>query len=75
MEIKEYQTSITMRKLTPAQGKYLTQSADVADEERVFSTEVYLARDADQSSWRECEESEKTACEARVEAILKAQEK
>ena len=38
--------------LTPEEGCYLTQSADVSNEKRIFSDGVWLANKGKESEWK-----------------------
>lgn len=60
------QTTYTTRVLIPSEGHVLTQAADVADNDRVFSTKVFLAANDDPASWREIAAAEADTIKARV---------
>lgn len=66
------QSEYTTRVLTAEPGHYLTQSADVSDNERVVAENVYLGVNDSADNWREitAEEAEtiRAAQRARVEA-------
>ncbi len=47
------QQDYTMRVLTPDEGNYLTQAADLPAAERVLSRKVYLAATDSPEAWRE----------------------
>lgn len=51
-------TEIVVRKITPAEGKWLTQVAVVESEERIFSQEIYLAVTDSAENWKEITEEE-----------------
>ena len=51
-----------MRELKSREGYYLTQSADVAEENRVFITAI-KGINVNESDWREADEAEKQAFE------------
>lgn len=44
--------------LVPEEGHYITQAGEVADEERVFSKEVFLAINDSPANWKEITEEE-----------------
>lgn len=44
--------------LVPEEGHYITQAGEVADEERIFSKEVFLAINDSPANWKEITEEE-----------------
>lgn len=46
------------RVLVPEEGHYITQAGEIADEERVFSKEVFLAINDSPANWKEITEEE-----------------
>lgn len=60
------QTTYTTRVLEPTDGHVLTQAAQVADNDRVFSAKVYLAANDSPASWREITDAEADTIKARV---------
>lgn len=46
------------RVLVPEEGHYITQAGEVADEERIFSKEVFLAINDSPANWKEITEEE-----------------
>lgn len=70
MEVQEKQ--VTLRHLVPSEGMYLTQSAEVADKDRIVCSEVYLAAKASDSDYKEITAEEKATIEAAIEAAIKA---
>ena len=63
-----------MKELKSKEGYYLTQSADVANEDRVFITAI-MGANINESDWREATEEEKEAYEkAQEEKAEKAEE-
>lgn len=63
-----------MEKITAKEGMWLTQSADIPDEERVFTDSVYLAVNDSKDRWRDATQAEKDAWEARMDAIIEEEE-
>lgn len=49
-----------MKEITAREGYYLTQSADVADENRIFVTAIKGAN-VNEADWREATEEERDA--------------
>ena len=70
MEVQEKQ--VTLRHLVPSEGMYLTQSAEVADKDRIVCSEVYLAATASDSDYKEITAEEKATIDAAREAAIKA---
>ncbi|MDE5653433.1 MAG: hypothetical protein K2G75_07130 [Muribaculaceae bacterium] len=68
-------TEKTIRSLRPTEGHLLTQAADVADADRIFSTLVYLAVGDSPDNWREIPEAEADAIRKRVAEEREAQQK
>ena len=62
------QTTYTTRVLEPTEGHVLTQAAQVADNDRVFSAKVYLAANDSPETWREITTAEADAIKARRDA-------
>lgn len=52
--------------LTPDEGKYLTQVAEVGDNNRLYSTELWLGKADAKTNWREADEAEKAEFEERT---------
>ena len=46
------------RELIPEEGKVLTQSANVADEDRIYATAVALGKGARADAWKEVDAPE-----------------
>lgn len=65
---------IELRNLVASEGYYLTQVADVADEERIFSTSLWLGINDSESNWRETDVEERYTCYARIAAKKEEQE-
>lgn len=63
-----------MEKITAKEGMWLTQSADIPDEERVFTDSVYLAVNDSKDRWRDATQAEKDAWEERMNAIIEEEE-
>lgn len=70
MEVQEKQ--VTLRHLVPSEGMYLTQSAEVADKDRIVCSEVYLAAKASDSDYKEITAEEKATIEAARDAAIEA---
>lgn len=62
-----------MKELKSREGYYLTQSADVADNERTYITAI-KGMNVNESDWREATEEEKVAFEKAQEEKLKAEQ-
>lgn len=60
MKLTEQQ--VTLRKLTPSEGMWLTRTDATTD--RVFSKEVFLGINDSPDNWREATEQEKLEMEA-----------
>jgi hypothetical protein len=58
-----------MKELKAKEGYYLTQSADVANENRVFITAI-KGENVNESDWREATEEDKEAYEKAMEEKL-----
>ena len=52
--------------LTPEDGKYLTQVAEVGDNNRIYSKELWLGKADSKANWREADEAEKAEFEERM---------
>lgn len=52
-------TEITIRRLTPAEGMWLTQSKEVEPGKRIFSKEIYLSITDSVEHWKEISDEEK----------------
>lgn len=63
-----------MKIIKAKQGMWLTQSADIPDEERVYTDSVYLAVNDSEDRWRDATGEEKEAWEARMDAIIEEEE-
>ena len=61
-----------MKELKSREGYYLTQSADVANEERIYITAI-KGENVNESDWREATEEEKEAYEKEQEEKSKEQ--
>lgn len=59
---------VKLHYLTPEKGCYLTQSADVPNEKRIFSEWVWLANKGKESDW-------KNITQAEADAIIAEQER
>lgn len=70
MELKEKQ----LRTLHPAEGHVLTQSADVPDNERIFSPLVCLGSKDSADNWREISIKEAEAIQERVRIEAEARQ-
>lgn len=62
-----------MKEIRATEGYYLTQSAEVADSERIFITAIKGAN-VDEYDWREATAEEKEAFEKAQEEARKASE-
>ena len=62
-----------MKEIKANEGYYLTQSADVANEDRIFITAIKGAN-VNESDWREATLEEKEAFEKAQEEKLKAEQ-
>lgn len=62
-----------MKVLKAKQGMWLTQSADIPDEERVYTDSVYLAVNDSRDRWRDATQAEKDAWDARMESIIEGE--
>lgn len=56
-----------MKELKATEGYYLTQSADVADNERIFTTAI-KGENVNESDWREATKEEKAEWERAQES-------
>lgn len=63
-----------MKVLKAKTGMWLTQSADIPDEERVYTDSVYLAVNDFEDRWRDATNEEKEDWEARMNAIIEEEE-
>ena len=63
-----------MKEIKSREGYYLTQSADVAKEDRMFIAAI-KGVNVNESDWREATQEEKEAHEFEMEAERKEQEK
>ena len=70
MELNE--TQVTLRKLTPKAGMWLTQTYETQN--RVFSDGVYLAVNESPDNWRDATEQEKLESEAAEKARIRAEQ-
>lgn len=70
MKLTEQQ--VTLRKLTPSDGMWLTQAYDT--ENRVFSEQVILGVNDSPDNWREATEQEKIEYEAAEKARMEAEQ-
>ena len=70
MKLTERQ--VTLRKLVPAEGMWLTRID--ADTDRIFSKEVFLGVNDSPENWREATEQEKIEYEAAEKARLEAEQ-
>lgn len=70
MKLTEQQ--VTLRKLTPSEGMWLTRTDATTD--RVFSKEVFLGVNDSPENWREATEQEKIEYEAEEQARLEAEQ-
>lgn len=69
MKLTEQQ--VTLRKLTPSEGMWLTRTDATTD--RVFSKEVFLGVNDSPENWREATEQEKIEYEAAEKARMEAE--
>lgn len=63
---------ITLRKLTPTEGMWLTQMGNT--DARIFSQEIYLAVNDSPENWREATEQEKLEWEEAEQARMEAEQ-
>ena len=63
-----------MKVLKAKTGMWLTQSADIPDEERVYTDSLYLAVNDFEDRWRDATNEEKEDWEARMNAIIEEEE-
>lgn len=63
-----------MKVLKAKQDMWLTQSADIPDEERVYTDSVYLAVNDSEDRWRDATQAEKEAWDARMDSIIEEEE-
>ena len=63
-----------MKEIKSREGYYLTQSAEVAKEDRMYITAI-KGMNINEADWREATKEEKEAHEAEMEANRKDQEK
>ena len=70
MKLTEQQ--VTLRKLTPSEGMWLTRTDATTD--RVFSKEVFLGINDSPDNWREATEEEKIEYEAEEKARMEAEQ-
>lgn len=70
MKVTEQQ--VTLRKLTPSEGLWLTRTDATTD--RVFSKEVFLGINDSPENWREATDDEKNAYEEAEEARIAAEQ-
>ena len=62
--------NVTGNKITPDEGKYLTQSDDVNDNNRLYTTELLLGSADAVSNWREADASEKEEFDKRMAEMI-----
>jgi hypothetical protein len=60
---------VKLHYLTPEGGCYLTQSADVPNEKRIFSEGVWLANKGKESEWKNITQAEADAIKAEQERL------
>lgn len=60
---------VKLHYLTPEEGCYLTQSADVSNEKRIFSDGVWLANKGKESEWKNITQAEADAIKAEQERL------
>lgn len=70
MKLTEQQ--VTLRKLTPSEGMWLTRTDATTD--RVFTKEVFLGVNDSRENWRDATEDEKLAYEAEEKARIEAEQ-
>lgn len=63
---------VTLRTLTPSEGKWLTEAADVPALARGIYKAVNLATSASESDYKEIDDAEKAAIEQQQEEARKA---
>ena len=66
---------VKLHYITPKDGCYLTQSADVPNEKRIFSEWVWLANKGKESEWKNITIEEADAIKAEQERIANEQSK
>ena len=66
METSNY----TLIKLTASEGCYLTDSADVAIEQRQFAKTIYLAANQSADAWKEISDAEYQQLKAQQDAEM-----
>jgi hypothetical protein len=62
-----------MKEIKARQGYYLTQSADVANEDRMYITAI-KGMNVNETDWREATQEEKDAFEKQMEELRKEQD-
>jgi hypothetical protein len=62
-----------MKEIKSRQGYYLTQSADVANEDRMYITAI-KGMNVNETDWREATQEEKDAFEKQMEELRKEQD-
>lgn len=70
MKLTEQQ--VTLRKLTPSEGMWLTRTDATTD--RVFSKEVFLGVNDSRDNWRDATEQEKLEWEEAEKARMEAEQ-
>ena len=68
MKQEEFTTTI----IEPDEGKFLTQVADVAPEERIISDKIALGRNDSPANWREITSEEAAQLRAEIEVATAA---
>lgn len=66
---------VKLHYITPKDGCYLTQSADVPNEKRIFSEWVWLANKGKESEWKNITIEEADAIKAEQERMANEQSK
>jgi hypothetical protein len=62
-----------MKEIKSREGYYLTQSADVANEDRMYITAI-KGMNVNETDWREATQEEKDAFEKQMEELRKEQD-
>ena len=62
-----------MKEIKSREGYYLTQSADVANEDRMYITAI-KGMNVNEADWREATQEEKDAFEKQMEELRKEQD-
>lgn len=63
-----------MKTLQASEGHYLTQSADIEPQNRVYAEIVNIAVNGNESDWRDADQSEYDAWKAKYDAEVVAEQ-